>query len=422
MPSLEWFKNETRLRAAHDFRNRVAIIDRALASYHKVAPSRFGECLGRLEQIRGACQAYLQYPGKKAKRQDGVRKLLDQVEAEIGIFQALVDSQQANGLVDKFRHAVRAQDLAVSAEAKKYEVRKVLNFTGRHLESVIKELYKQDNAKQLEQLLVQEDLDRLNDLIETDETPEIIRNILAEILANRGKVDLKVGPPGATVDLRRGEVPGGPYIVNHALSQRLGTGERLGSLAHELTHVSAGESYRNTIALLLFDPTLNIEEVRNLANQRVRNVDELEELCERDWTFSAEQKDLIRGKLAYAKDTKVMSYSAKYSDAARNIKEKYKGKEQEVMSKDPNDRARKEYEKGQLFKDIADNLKKLGEQVPHNSVLIEYDSVINQVLLYMYWWRIPDQNPFYSRLRQIAQEAFEARRQARERNMTQPIQ
>jgi hypothetical protein len=55
-------------------------------------------------------------------------------------------------------------------------------------------------------------------------------------------------------------------------------------------------------------------------------------------------------------------------------------------------------------------------------VLVEYDSVMNQVLLYLHLWQIPEQNQFYTRLREIAREAFEARREARERNTAQTIQ
>jgi hypothetical protein len=66
--------------------------------------------------------------------------------------------------------------------------------------------------------------------------------------------------------------------------------------------MSAGESYQNTTAFLLFDPTLDTDQIANLAEQCLGKVTELEELCRRDRTFSAEQRTLILGKLSYARE------------------------------------------------------------------------------------------------------------------------
>src|SRR5579875_221675 len=186
LPSLEWFKDQTRLRAAHDFRNRVATIDRVLASYHKVDPRQFDESLRWLDRLRDACQAYLQYPDKKAKRKDGVRALLVQVNVEREIFQGLVASQNAQDLSEKFENAFRAQDLAVRAEAQGYEVGKVLDQTGSHLGSVIGEISRDRSEQESQELLkpfIDNDLQRLQDLAENNQTPQLIREILTEILA-----------------------------------------------------------------------------------------------------------------------------------------------------------------------------------------------------------------------------------------------
>ncbi|MBX6770932.1 MAG: hypothetical protein IRY83_04350 [Chloroflexi bacterium] len=244
------------------------------------------------------------------------------------------------------------------------------------------------------------------DLAGNNRTPQLIREILTEILANKEKVEFKESLPSTSIG-RQGKVPGGPYVIGHALSQRLGTSERLGSLAHELTHVSAGESYQNTTAFLLFDPTLDTDQIANLAEQRLGKVTELEELCRRDRTFSAEQRALILGKLSYARESKLWTYYNRFKESADRILKKYEGKRDEVMARDPSDPGRQEYERGLGFEQVAQKLKALYDRFrDNNSVLVEYDSVMNQVLLYLHLWQIPEQNQVLHQAERNRQRGF----------------
>ncbi len=66
--------------------------------------------------------------------------------------------------------------------------------------------------------------------------------------------------------------------------------------------------------------------------------------------------------------------------------------------------------KGLRYQAVAAQLLAVSQNVPvGNSVLIEYDSVMNQLLIYMHMWQIPQVNPFYARLLVIANEAYQDR-------------
>ena len=58
------------------------------------------------------------------------------------------------------------------------------------------------------------------------------------------------------------------YVVEHSLQLGGGTAERVGSLGHELTHVSSGETFENTPLFLLFDPASSAEEIVAMAAAR----------------------------------------------------------------------------------------------------------------------------------------------------------
>jgi hypothetical protein len=48
-----------------------------------------------------------------------------------------------------------------------------------------------------------------------------------------------------------------------------------------------------------------------------------------------------------------------------------------------------------------------------NNSLIEFDTVINQMMIYMHLWEIPQDDAFYAKLTEIAQEAYDYRAAAR---------
>src|SRR5207244_6740977 len=105
---------------------------------------------------------------------------------------------------------------------------------------------------------------------------------LGEILANvdGGDVRLQLGMPGTRLT-RANEGATERYTVLHSLTQAGGTSERAGSLAHELTHVAAGEAFGNVPLFLLVAPTTPQEQIVALANTRRDRVRALQALAAR---------------------------------------------------------------------------------------------------------------------------------------------
>lgn len=67
----------------------------------------------------------------------------------------------------------------------------------------------------------------------------------------------------------------------------------------------------------------------------------------------------------------------------------------------------------QIDQATFDKLWPLALSIPGNSVLVEYDSVLNQMLIYMHIWQIPENDPFYKKLREFAEEAYQDRQDHR---------
>jgi hypothetical protein len=47
-----------------------------------------------------------------------------------------------------------------------------------------------------------------------------------------------------------------------------------------------------------------------------------------------------------------------------------------------------------------------------SGTLVEYDTVLNQMLIYLHMWRTSQDNPFYVKLRAVAKAAYDRRRSA----------
>ena len=102
-----------------------------------------------------------------------------------------------------------------------------------------------------------------------------------------------------------------------------------------------------------------------------------------DKTFSNEQKLLLRNKLQYpAKGAK--------SNITRYLKPNI------IPNNHP----------------LVPRIKIMATQGLNNCV-IEFDTVINQMMIYMHLWKIPEDNAFYKKLRTVAQEAYNYRASAR---------
>ncbi len=401
MPTLSEFKSQTKV--GKTIRWKIKALDKLVSSYHRVPVANHQARLNKLNHIMGACHRYLSYSDAKAKRKPGVRALQLQAQREQQIFQALHTSDNASNLKSQFRYAVQALDAAAEAEAADNDnILPIYDHAGQVVHNV--KLQIEINQPALFDELIQDDVNTLMGLLNDPNLPTITQNVLLEVLGNINDVKLQQGNPGAR-QAKTGENTGGKsYVVNHALDtdRKMGTSERVASLAHELTHVSSGESFGNTPAFLLFDPNMSDSDVADLVTHRLGRVAELETRYQNSPAFSAKQKDLIQSKLDYAKESKLKKYAESYRTAG-----------QARLDGNPPLGSNK-YNEGQYYMRLHNQVNRIAQLVPDgNSTLIEYDTVMNQILVYMHMWNIPQSNSFYAHLRLVAQEAYDDREAGR---------
>ncbi|MEU7563483.1 hypothetical protein [Streptomyces eurythermus] len=148
--------------------------------------------------------------------------------------------------------------------------------------------------------LVEDGLDRLDAIRRDPQASQVTRDLLGDLLAHRGIVGFTTGMPGTSLS------PAGSaekYSMGRSVFQGQGTTERLGSLAHELTHGDAGESCANTAILLLLRRGLGDDGIRRPAEERNAEIDLLRGLLEQaGGTLTAAQSGLVRAKLDYASE------------------------------------------------------------------------------------------------------------------------
>lgn len=65
-------------------------------------------------------------------------------------------------------------------------------------------------------------------------------------------------------------------------------------------------------------------------------------------------------------------------------------------------------EKGQLTQTEYDRIITLADQGANNT-LIEFDTVINQMMFLMTARKVPEKNTFYAKLREVARQAYDRR-------------
>ncbi|MEU1284126.1 DUF4157 domain-containing protein [Kitasatospora sp. NPDC005856] len=223
--------------------------------------------------------------------------------------------------------------------------------------------------------LVRRDLARIEALRDTL-TDGTLKRILTEVLTGTDQVNFEAGGAGAKL----GGPTGQAYTVKHGLTQPDGTVERTGSLVHELTHVATHRTYGNSAVMLMLPLSMSEAEAIALAKHRTARIGELEALLARESaTIPESHTALIRNKLNYAKGDKLSTYVA-------NFRAKLT--------------ADGDYER----------LSQLASRIPEgSSTLVEYDTVLNQLLVMMHEWGMGPESAFRNRVEALAQERYEHR-------------
>ncbi len=328
-----------------------------------------------VDAVVAACDAYLAYPDKKAKRKPGVRALRAQVQAEKDFIDLMLATRGAATPKARLQAMIRMQEVEYQALAEETK-QAVLNVFQR-------EYYAAANlvtGTPAEREIIQEDLDRLQAMAANPATPPIVANVINEILGNVPATHLGTGMPmGApTTPAEHGAGIAEQYSVKVPVFQSTGTAGRLAELGHELTHVAVSASFNN-------EPALAIAQVADeaamhiLRDARFARVQQLQGLNDADVELTASQKGLINEKLGYVLESKLDTYAKRF----RTFGFISEARKLELV-------------------DIA-------ARIPNNSLLMEFDSVINQILIFLQASNTPQGNPFFVLLRQVAQEAYDRR-------------
>lgn len=385
-----------RLISAEDFKESskasgmrpgdVKKLDKLLEAYGRKGRDDYGGRTTVLDQIRTTAQNALS--GKlPSERRPAVAKVLDEARAEYAIYSRLdgvleqPPAQAASdliGLYEELLPLIQAggpnSDLSIlSTTLSDHLQRRV----GTLLGAVTKgsavgatpaEALAGTAAAEALAGLVANDLNALVAMAADPHAPQETREVLAEVTGLSGIVDLGVGMPGTRrIDDR--------YRMTHAVNQTEGKVERLGSLAHELTHVAAGESYDNTAILLLCRSDLTEGQMRELAQERAGHAGRLKGLLG-GTPVTARQRSLIENKLEYiTKRGQLGKYVQGFRAALVAENEEKERMLQRLVDQDGGECAS----------------------------LVEYDTVLTQLLVYLHSWNVPADEPFHREVRRLAQ-------------------
>ena len=372
---------DTGIRGASD----VTTIDDAVRAFHRTRREQYRERADKLKTIITRCQVYLQ-KSQNARRKSGVQRLLEQAMTELETYQAMAFSETLNANpVEKFSAIAHALDAALRQEATNPETTGELGLLD--IPSKLQRLAAGMSQAEFGEL-AQNHVEILKGLQGEPNLPAETAAILAEVLSYTDQISFESGAPQGTsiVDHTKPGQPPEKYRFRAAMGHRGGSAERAGYFAHEMTHVAAHEAFNNTALMLLFQSNIQDDELRGLIQRRADTLDQLRTAFNNNTdAFTPIQQDLVEEKLTYGGDpTRVQRYVSTFRTA------------------------------GKIDQSTADRVNHWISLVgDRTGLMVEYDTVLNQMLVYMQMWNIDASNAFYVRLRQAAQAALDYRNTAR---------
>lgn len=375
--SLDEFKTASK---APGLRDKIKAVDQALTRYHALEaakPRDYTELFKQIKTLYQACTTYNQVrpnSGRKA----GVETLIRQIALEEVILISLAKFEAATDEMDKWEALEETQERFRQVEHRpEFKWPGFLNDLNTLMNLHINTIRDTKVASDV----IRRDIEELKRIAKMETAPDIVKAVILEVTAaaNVQQLDLCESSPGAKFNTTRGKIQ--KYTLNHALNQSFGKKFRMGSLLHELTHVSIAETFGNTVIMLAIPSDATDNQMMDLARIRKSHLLGLITLIDKDTEFSASLKNEMKAKANYPIGGKfgiyLGNFRAKLGDAMFN----------------------------RLF---ALNQRGL------DSELIEYDTVINQMMLWCYLFNVSDTNAVYRQLRTLAQLAHDYRAQHRQ--------
>jgi len=389
--SVEAFRRQTTVGAFEKRGSSIGRVEEALAAYHRLPQTSYLDRRRQLEAIQAAAadysrqsksgrhQATVDAVDRESQQEQNqiripatIEEILRQVSAHAQIYQRLADADRATDPVAKVRGVLAAQEgILHQMEVTNADFDSDLSRANGNLATWLNDIAHGLSAAEM-RALVEDDLRALDDIVADANAPQITRDILREVLAHRDMVKFNPGTPGTTLS------PAGTaekYTMRHMLHQTSGATERIGSLAHELTHVDSGETYANTEILLLMRRNLGDGEIRQLVGQRRADIDRLNTLLAQSQSLTDRQRELFDAKVKYAVEPMkgVGRYAALFKSSGK--------------IDDP------------TFQRLT-HIEQLS--APNSSLLVEYDPVVTQLLVYLQRWGVGQQDPLHAEVMRIA--------------------
>ncbi|MFI6727341.1 DUF4157 domain-containing protein [Streptomyces atratus] len=350
-------------------RSDITKVDKALKAFYALPDARQGARLLALKDIVKACGDYVAHKAEGGARVGGTQQLGQQADAAQGqldpqaVFRDLlteVDQMMSEGKnpdLDIRMPAGEAQKAAQAVPAERFDA------------------------------MMREFVQKLGALREDRALPEETRAVIEELMAVVPLVTVMQYPQGGMPGMKLNPATdgGGPAFTFSVDTQaRGGTSFLLGHIAHELTHVAAHQAFGSSPVMELVRSGATDEEVAALAAERKQALSDLQAALAGNPEFDEFQRGMLEEKLVYgAQPHKLERYADSFEKAGKITA------------------AQKER--------LVDWGKAAGDA---SGTLVEYDTVLNQMLIYLHMWQISQDNPFYVRLRAVAQAAYDRRSRA----------
>ncbi|MFI0730246.1 hypothetical protein ACH4S9_14590 [Streptomyces sp. NPDC021225] len=350
--------------------SRIADIDEELRAFHALPGSRQGARLLALKAIAESSRAYVAHKQGEGSRVEGTQRLAQQAEAAMrqlnpeNVFRDLLTEidgalrEGKNPDLDRRSPAGEAQKAAQAVPSDRFHA------------------------------MMSDYVHKLGRLRDDRTLPAETRAVIEELMAVEPLVTVMQFPRGSMPGIKLNSAgDGAEYTFNVDPQVRGGTSFLLGHIAHEFTHVAAHQAFGSSPVMELVRSGATDAEVGSLAAERSRTLNDLKTALAGDREFSEFQQIMLQEKLVYGAQPRTLERYAYNFEGSGKITTAQKER-------------------------LVGWGKAAGDA---SGTLVEYDTVLNQMLIYLHMWQTSQNNPFYVRLRAAAQAAYERRSDARGR-------
>jgi hypothetical protein len=368
------FKTATNITGT--FRRKITPVDTALRDFHTLdaaRPRNYTTLLAQLRTLYQACQTYL---GTDGKRKAGVNALVRQIGLEEVVLTALDQYYREADPLRKWEFLETAQESCLQIEHRPDFTRRNCNQEILDLIAAYRIAHEMHKSSDVGVAVINRDIEALKAVSTRDSVPDVLRDVILEVTAvgNLRQLDMKVFTPGAAYNTANGSIQ--KYTLKHWTDQGRGKKFRLGSLLHELTHVSIAETFGNTVIMLSISPSASDDEMLNLARTRRANISRLKAMITNATGLDGGQKGELQDKANYPVSGKFQTYLTNFKKLL-----------------------------GVPTHTRLTGLMRRGLDCE----LIEYDTVVNQMMMWCYLWGLELSHPLYRELRVLAKVAYDQR-------------